>query len=96
MNPILQMILTAAANYAQSPAGLEQIKNLLPNIIGAAQALIDKLKDTKAKVAEEEARKTEMAQHIVELVTAAAVKAKADAAAHPTDDLGFDQAIFRD
>lgn len=95
MNPIILTLLTAAANYAQSPQGLEQIKGLLPNIVGAAQALIDKVQDTKAKVAEEEARKSAFAQHIVDLVVVAAAKAAADHAAHPTDDSGFDPGVFR-
>lgn len=96
MNSVLTMVLTMAANYLQSPAGQEKLVSLLPQLLGAAKGVFDKIGAAQAVGDTADQQKAEAAKQIAELVAAAAAKAEADHAAHPNDDSGFDPGIFRD
>lgn len=96
MNVFITAILGMASTYLQSSAGQDKLISLLPTIMGYFQGFIEKINAAKQAGADAEAQKVALAQHITDLVTAAAAQAEADHKAHPTDDTAFDQGVFRD
>lgn len=96
MDKLLPFFLSMAANYLQSPSGQERLISLVPTLVNGFQGLVDKVKDAKADGVDAAGQKAIAAQHLTELVAAAAAKAEADHKAHPDDDSGFDPGVFRD